>query len=140
VSSDDATSRPPLVRQTGGRCIAGVCGGIAAHLGVNVTLVRFVFALLGSNGVGVVAYLAFWFLLPADDDDGSGRTRLRHVRQIPRAILKDRPDDPPHRRRTLVLYVVVSSIAASIFGAIGFGFGRSGLPLGLALVGALLIW
>jgi signal transduction histidine kinase/phage shock protein PspC (stress-responsive transcriptional regulator) len=140
VSSDEAASRAPLERRTGDRYIAGVCGGIAAHLGINATLVRFIFALLGSNGVGVVAYLAFWFLIPSDDDDGSGRTRLRHVRQIPRAILKDRPGDPPHRRRTLVLYVVVSSIAASIFGAIGFGFGRSGLPLGLALVGAILIW
>src|SRR3954454_1380075 len=60
----------PLIRRTDGRHIAGVCGGIAAQLGVNVTLVRWVFALLGANGIGVVAYLALWFFVPADDDDG----------------------------------------------------------------------
>lgn len=135
-----APARPPLVRRREGRLIAGVCTGIAEQLGVRVTLVRFVFALLGSNGVGTVAYLAIWFLVPRDDDDGSGRTRLRHIRDIPRAILRDRPGDPPHRRRLLVFYVVLAGVVGAIFGAIGFGFGKSGLPLGLALVGALLIW
>ena len=134
-----SSSRPPLVRRRDGRLIAGVCNGVAEHLGVPVTLVRFVFALLGGNGVGVIAYLAIWFFVPRDDDDGSGNTKLRHVRDILRALLRHQPGDPPHRRRTIVLYVVVSSIIGAVFGALGIA-GATGLPLTVALVGALLIW
>jgi signal transduction histidine kinase len=43
------------------RVIAGVCGGIAARLGVDATLVRLVFALLAlAGGAGVLLYFAFW--------------------------------------------------------------------------------
>jgi signal transduction histidine kinase len=45
------------------RVLAGVCGGLAARLGVDVTLVRLVFALLAlAGGAGIVAYLALWLL------------------------------------------------------------------------------
>ena len=43
------------------RVIAGVCAGIAQTLGVDVTLVRLVFALLAlAGGAGIVLYLALW--------------------------------------------------------------------------------
>src|SRR5262249_8752274 len=43
------------------RVIAGVCAGIAQALGVDVTLVRLVFALLAlAGGAGIVLYLALW--------------------------------------------------------------------------------
>jgi signal transduction histidine kinase len=41
--------------------VAGVCGGIAAALGVDATLVRLVFALLAlAGGAGILLYLALW--------------------------------------------------------------------------------
>jgi signal transduction histidine kinase len=44
-----------------GRALAGVCAGIARTLGVDVTLVRLVFAVLAlAGGAGVVLYLALW--------------------------------------------------------------------------------
>jgi signal transduction histidine kinase len=44
-----------------GRALAGVCAGIARTLGVDVTLVRLVFALLAlAGGAGIVLYLALW--------------------------------------------------------------------------------
>jgi signal transduction histidine kinase len=44
-----------------GRVLAGVCAGIAQALGVDVTLVRLVFALLAlAGGAGIVLYLALW--------------------------------------------------------------------------------
>ncbi len=44
-----------------GRALAGVCAGIAQTLGVDVTLVRLVFALLAlAGGAGIVLYLALW--------------------------------------------------------------------------------
>jgi signal transduction histidine kinase len=43
------------------RVVAGVCAGIARALGVDVTLVRLVFALLAlAGGAGIVLYLALW--------------------------------------------------------------------------------
>ena len=43
------------------RVIAGVCGGLAARLGVDATLVRLVFALLAlAGGAGILLYFAFW--------------------------------------------------------------------------------
>src|ERR1041385_9489606 len=44
-----------------GRALAGVCAGIAQALGVDVSLVRLVFALLAlAGGAGIVLYLALW--------------------------------------------------------------------------------
>lgn len=50
-----------------GRALAGVCAGIAQALGVDVTLVRLVFALLAlAGGAGIVLYLALWAWSAAD--------------------------------------------------------------------------
>lgn len=134
-------ARPPLVRRTDGRLVAGVAVGVAEHLGVSVTLVRVVFALFAVNGIGTLAYLALWLLTPADDDDGTGRTRLRSVRQVTGAVLRDRPGDVAHRRRKLLGYVLLGVVATSLLGAFGIGVGgSSGLPLTIAVIGALLIW
>ncbi|MEP6976742.1 MAG: PspC domain-containing protein [Thermoleophilia bacterium] len=52
---------PRLARSADDRLIAGVCGGIAAALGVDANLVRFVFALLAlAGGAGILLYLALW--------------------------------------------------------------------------------
>lgn len=43
------------------RVLAGVCGGLAARLGVDATVVRLVFALLAlAGGAGILLYLALW--------------------------------------------------------------------------------
>jgi signal transduction histidine kinase len=43
------------------RVVAGVCGGIAARLAVDVTLVRLAFAILAlCGGAGILLYLALW--------------------------------------------------------------------------------
>jgi phage shock protein PspC (stress-responsive transcriptional regulator) len=64
--------RPPtakrLTRSTTDRKIAGVCGGLAAYLGVDATAVRLVWAVLaiipGAIVLGVIAYLVAWFIMP----------------------------------------------------------------------------
>lgn len=44
------------------RVVAGVCGGIAASLRVDPTLVRLVFAILAlAGGAGILLYFALWF-------------------------------------------------------------------------------
>jgi signal transduction histidine kinase/phage shock protein PspC (stress-responsive transcriptional regulator) len=134
-------ARPPLVRRSDGRLLAGVAAGIARHLGVNVALVRVVFALLAVNGIGGLAYIAFWILVPDEHDDGSGDTRLRRPRDALRSLWRNGPHDDPHRRRKLLAYVLLGVAAGSVAGAFGLNIGgTSMLPLSVAGVGALLIW
>lgn len=64
-----AAQRPPLVR-SGDRMIAGVCGGLAAHLGWPVKFVRLgmiIAALAG--GAGLVFYGWLWTMVPTADED-----------------------------------------------------------------------
>jgi phage shock protein C len=55
-----------LVRRRDDRMVAGVCSGLADHLGVDVTLVRLaaVVALVLSFGAALVVYVAAWILMP----------------------------------------------------------------------------
>jgi phage shock protein PspC (stress-responsive transcriptional regulator) len=47
--------------------IAGVCAGFARYLEVDVILVRVLWlAIAISNGVGFLAYIAAWFIMPSD--------------------------------------------------------------------------
>src|ERR1700722_1704585 len=58
------TSR--LVRPRYPRLIAGVCAGFAEHYGWDLSVVRVVTVLLAilTSGIGFVAYLAAWIIIP----------------------------------------------------------------------------
>ena len=61
-----------LRRSTSDVKLAGLCGGLARHWGVDPVLVRVGFAMLAlSGGIGLVLYLAGWLLLPADGKDAA---------------------------------------------------------------------
>lgn len=55
-----------LMRPTEGRTLAGVCAGIGAYLGIDVTLVRVIWTVVAvlTGGAGVLAYLAAWIIIP----------------------------------------------------------------------------
>ncbi len=56
-----------LMRSESDRMLAGVCGGIAAYLGVDPVLVRLGFVvLLMASGVGLPIYLVLWLVMPAE--------------------------------------------------------------------------
>ena len=57
-------------RSTSDVKLAGLCGGVARHWGIDPVLVRVGWALLAlSGGIGVILYVAGWLLLPADGRD-----------------------------------------------------------------------
>lgn len=60
------TPRTTVRRSRTDRMVAGVCGGAAVALGVDANLLRLGLVLLTVFGVGLgaVAYLAAWVLLP----------------------------------------------------------------------------
>lgn len=64
------SGRPPLTRTHRGRVLAGVCAGIAEHLGVSANVVRFVFVAMGLLGPGIPIYAFLWAVTPSSDNDG----------------------------------------------------------------------
>lgn len=69
-------------RRSGGKVVAGVCGGIADHLGVDVFRVRVTFVVLAAlAGAGVVAYGLLWFFCPTGTDVDSASPRERRQAQ-----------------------------------------------------------
>src|SRR5215210_8054199 len=59
---------PVLRRDTEHRMVAGVCSGLARHLGVDPLIVRVAFvAAATAGGVGVAIYLLAWVFVPAGD-------------------------------------------------------------------------
>jgi phage shock protein C len=73
ASDQNQTSRvsgpvaEPLCRPIHGRMLAGVAAGVADYLGIDVTIVRIVLAVLTvMGGAGVPVYLAGWLLIPEE--------------------------------------------------------------------------
>ena len=66
--SSQATQPRRLTRRDQDKMIAGVCSGIAAHLGVDVTIVRLLMVAITvfTGGAGLLVYLAGWWLMPRD--------------------------------------------------------------------------
>lgn len=61
-----------LTRSSQDRILAGVCGGLARHLGWSPFRVRLVYVLvsiLSAAFPGILVYLLLWFLMPRDDQD-----------------------------------------------------------------------
>jgi signal transduction histidine kinase/phage shock protein PspC (stress-responsive transcriptional regulator) len=59
-----------LERPVAGRYVAGVCAGLAEHLGLNVRHVRLAFVLASfAGGAGFVAYIFLWALTPQSRAD-----------------------------------------------------------------------
>jgi signal transduction histidine kinase/phage shock protein PspC (stress-responsive transcriptional regulator) len=58
--------------------VAGVCSGLGRRLQVDPLLLRIVFAATAlASGIGIVAYLLAWILLPAEPADGGALAALQ---------------------------------------------------------------
>ncbi|MCE3292032.1 MAG: PspC protein [Arthrobacter sp.] len=55
-----------MVRPRHGKMIAGVCAALAARFGISKALVRIGFVLFGLFGVGELAYIALWIIIPKE--------------------------------------------------------------------------
>ncbi len=76
---------PGLVRRSDEHVVAGVCAGVARWLGVDPIVVRLAALILAlANGIGVVAYVVAWVVLPeappgSTADSRVSRPRDRHA-------------------------------------------------------------
>lgn len=67
-----------LYRNSNDKMIGGVCAGIANYLNIDPTVVRILFAIItfGGFGLGFLAYIILWIVLPTKDMDGYLGKRL----------------------------------------------------------------
>ncbi|MCF8590374.1 ATP-binding protein [Gordonia liuliyuniae] len=114
-------AEPRLQRRSGGKVVAGVCGGVADHLGVDVFRVRVVFVVLAAlAGAGVLAYALLWFFCPSGDD-------TTHVE--------------PRERRQAYGLIVIGVIALAANGMVATSApAQSMLAILFVLGGAALVW
>ncbi|HEU5111533.1 MAG TPA: PspC domain-containing protein, partial [Micromonosporaceae bacterium] len=112
-----------MYRRRSARAVAGVAGGLADHLGVNVLWVRTAFAVLAAvGGAGVLAYGLLWAFVPQEPADTPARSTSARERQQAFGLI------------ALGIGLALAKGAAS-----GAGSGWIG-ALGVALVGAALVW
>lgn len=57
-----------LTRSRSNRMLGGVCGGIADHFGIDISIVRILTLLFIFSGGGTLAYIAAWILIPCEPD------------------------------------------------------------------------
>ena len=56
-----------LTRSRTEKKIAGICGGFADHLGLDVTLVRIIWVMLAIfGGWGILGYIIAWIVMPIE--------------------------------------------------------------------------
>jgi phage shock protein C len=69
----DSNESKVLRRTRDGRMLAGVCAGVADYFGLDVTLVRVIWAVVSviTGGAGVLAYLVAWIIIPDEGQKSS---------------------------------------------------------------------
>jgi phage shock protein PspC (stress-responsive transcriptional regulator) len=76
-----------LTRSVADRQIAGVCGGLAEYLDIDVTIVRIITVVLavypGAIICGVLAYLIGWMVIPESQAPVSAGTTPRSAESLP---------------------------------------------------------
>jgi len=66
------TGSKRLERKREGRMLAGVCAGIGDYFGIDVNIVRLIFAVACIFGfMGALVYLVAWAVLPEEDEKES---------------------------------------------------------------------
>ncbi len=69
--------RRRLYRDSSDKIIGGVCSGIANYLNIDPAIVRILFAIISfGGGLGFLAYIILWIVLPPRDLDDYGGKRL----------------------------------------------------------------
>jgi signal transduction histidine kinase/phage shock protein PspC (stress-responsive transcriptional regulator) len=119
-------ARPPLVRPRSGRLLAGVAAGTAAHLRADPLVVRVVFVVLATAGIGVVAYALLWFFVPVADADA-----------VPEAA---HATEEPSRRQTLGLSLLGLGALVLVTNLGTWGDSNLIAPLLLLGIGLAVIW
>jgi signal transduction histidine kinase len=123
-----ARPRPPLARVRSGRMLAGVAGGVAAHLRQDPLVVRIAFVVLATAFIGVVAYGLLWLTMPVASADAEEPTTPEKAWR-------------PVGGRQWFALLALGVVAIVLLGQLSsWGAGDVLLPLLLVAVGLAVIW
>lgn len=116
---------PRASRPSQGRIIAGVCAGLAEHIGQPAIRVRIAFLVAALiNGAGIGIYLGLWVFIPLRDRGGDQAPSVRRNHIIQTGAL------------AVLVVGVIALIQASGQGIRPSLFG----PLAIAGLGVILVW
>jgi len=135
-----------LERSTTDKMIAGVCGGIASYLQVEVTWIRLVFAILAIfGGVGILAYIVLAIVMPLPGQraiaDGTAATGTDATEPYAAGEATAQPVDT-ERRRQFAGYALIAIGLIFLLnnqGLFRFLEWRTIWPLALVTIGVLLL-
>ncbi|KAA0917375.1 PspC domain-containing protein [Dietzia sp. ANT_WB102] len=124
VPAADFRWYPQLTRVSEGSVVAGVCAGLAEHLGVRVNYVRLAMVLLATlSGAGVALYSALWAL----------------TRTAPARVGAGRVDERERRRGMALVVVAVAGAVLSFMVTTATGLSVI-VPVLVVALGAGLVW
>lgn len=85
----ESASRPnPLTRSLDDRVVAGVAGGLAAHLEVDSSWLRLGFVVASLFwGVGLIVYALLWITLPEAPEEDGGPARPALASAEPKTVV-----------------------------------------------------
>ncbi len=143
-----------LYRSRRDKLIGGVCSGLGKNLGFDPTLVRLFFVLLAlASGIGLLVYLALWFIVPPEEVEAAGgketlRTGADEIGERARAMGDDLREAirSPHPQAgliagtTLILLGVVFLLQSLNLPWLGWLRFRVLWPILLVLGGLALLW
>lgn len=116
-------------READGRLVAGVCRGLATHLRLDPFVVRLAFCLLSlAHGIGVVAYLAFWVVVPAAPSGADGRAATGE------------PAAPAREWPRILAFGSLALGGFLVLAGLGWIPGLAAWPVVLVGLGAALVW
>jgi len=124
------TEQRRLYRSNDDRILAGVCGGLAEHLDMDVRVVRVAFAVLAFvGGTGLILYAAFWAIVPQRPETGAPS-------RADRSGDRRRPD-----RNDLIALCLLAGGVVLLIRQLGLWLGDAFVwPLLAAAIGVAIIW
>ncbi|QSH39309.1 DUF2807 domain-containing protein [Candidatus Kaiserbacteria bacterium] len=143
AAESDEKPRKKLYRNVDDQIIAGVASGIASYFGIDPVFVRLTFVIaIFLNGVGILAYLVLWLVMPAAETlsqklEMKGEPVTLHEFE---KMVKDKiPDDAAERTSAVTRFLKIPfEILGGILRFIGRVLRNIG-PIARMIIGAVVI-
>jgi len=142
-----------LYRSGREKMVGGVCGGLADYFSVDVTLVRLIVLVAAfAGGVGFLAYLAAWVIIPINpaEQDGHPENHNREFGDVVQGMASEvelatkrfsRPENHEKRSKLAGGILVALGVFFLLERVLPYWFDMSKMwPLLLIIIGLGIIW
>jgi len=141
-----------LYRSVREKMLGGVCGGLADYFSVDVTLVRLIVLVATfAGGVGFLAYLVAWVIIPVNPAEHGGQENHNHeLGDVVKGVVSDvevatkgfgRHENHENRTKFAGGILVILGVLFLLERAFPYWFDMSKMwPLLLIVIGLAIIW